>query len=312
LSDLHKVIIIGSGPAGYTAAIYCARARLNPLLFQGPQPGGQLTTTTLVENYPGFPDGVMGPELMESMRLQAENVGTRLISDLVSRVDFSSSPFKVWAGDTHHESEAVIIATGATAKTLGLPEEAALMGHGLSTCAVCDGFFFRGKKVVVVGGGDTAMEDALYLSRIADEVTVIHRRDTLRASKIAQDRAFSSPKIKFKWNRVVSAIHDPQMGKVTSVVLKSALNGEAETLDADGIFFAIGHTPNTAIFRGQLDMDSQGYIKVFNGTTATSVLGVFAAGDAVDFRYRQAVTAAGTGCMAAIDAERFLEHSGKR
>lgn len=304
------MIIIGSGPAGYTAAIYCARARLNPLLFQGPQPGGQLTTTTLVENYPGFPEGIMGPQLMEAMRQQAQNVGTEIIPEFVTRVDFSRSPFRIWAGETMHEASAVIIATGATARTLGLPEEPLLMGHGLSTCAVCDGFFFRNKKVVVVGGGDSAMEDALYLSRIANEVTVVHRRDTLRASKIMQDRAFSTPNIKFKWNRVLSAIQDPKIGKVTSVVLRSTLNGETETFPVDGVFVAIGHIPNTAIFRGQVEMEEQGYIKVYNGTTATSVPGVFAAGDAVDFRYRQAITAAGTGCMAAIDAERYLAHSG--
>lgn len=263
-----------------------------------------------MENYPGFAEGIEGPKLMEEMRRQAENVGAEILSEAVSRVDFSASPLKVWAGETLYETHTVIIATGASARTLGLPEEASLMGHGLSTCAVCDGFFFRGKNVVVVGGGDSAMEDALYLSRICKEVTVVHRRDTLRASRIMQERAFASEKIKFKWNRVVSAILDPQASKVTGVTLRSTKDGETEFLPADGVFLAIGHVPNSGIFRGQLEMDEQGYIKVFNGTTATSARGVFAAGDVVDFRYRQAVTAAGTGCMAAIDAERYLQHHG--
>jgi thioredoxin reductase (NADPH) len=303
----RKVIIIGSGPAGYTAAIYAARANLAPLLFTGVQAGGQLMLTTLVENYPGFVDGLMGPELMDNFRKQAERFGTEMIAEDVTAVDFSRRPFVVRAGAAAWEAHTVIIATGASAKLLGLEAEARLMGRGVSTCATCDGFFFKDQDIMVVGGGDSAMEEALYLARLGRSVTVVHRRDTLRASKIMQERAFKNPKIGFVWNSAVEDILDPAQGKVTAVRLRNLVTGERTERRVDGLFIAIGHQPNTAIFRGQVELLPNEYIKVKPGTTQTSVPGVFAAGDVQDFTYRQAVTAAGSGCMAALEAERYLE-----
>jgi thioredoxin reductase (NADPH) len=303
----RRVIIIGSGPAGYTAAIYAARANLAPLLFTGTQPGGQLMLTTLVENYPGFADGLMGPELMEAFRKQAERFGTEMIGEDVTAVDFTVRPFVVRAGDVEYRSHTVIVATGATARRLGLEAETKLMGRGVSTCATCDGFFFKDQDIMVVGGGDSAMEEALYLARLGRSVTVVHRRDTLRASKIMQERAFKHPKIRFIWNSVVEDILDPAQGRVTAVRLRHVVTGEVTEHRIDGLFVAIGHEPNTALFRGQLELLPNGYIKVEPGTTRTSVPGVFAAGDVQDFTYRQAVTAAGSGCMAALEAERYLE-----
>lgn len=305
-SEIRNVIIIGSGPAGYTAAIYNARALLKPLIFAGPEPGGQLTLTTDVENYPAFPEGILGPDLMEAMRKQAERFGAELIWDAVTKVDFSKYPFSLFVGDEEYLAKAVIIASGASAKLLGLESERKLMGHGVSTCAVCDGAFFRDKNVVVVGGGDTAMEDSTFLTKFANRVDVVHRRDELRASKIMQEKAFKNPKINFVWNTVVDKIHDPEKNNVTGVTLKNVKSGETIEREIDGVFIAIGHQPNTQIFRGQIDMDEVGYIKP-KKRTMTNVEGVFAAGDVVDYFYRQAITAAGMGCQAAIDAERWLE-----
>jgi thioredoxin reductase (NADPH) len=307
MATTHKVIIVGSGPAGYTAAIYAARANLSPILFTGVQAGGQLMLTTLVENYPGFVDGIDGPPLMETFQKQAERFGTQMIADDVTAVDFGRRPFRVTAGDVVMESHTVIIATGASAKLLGLPSESALMGRGVSTCATCDGFFFKDQAIMVVGGGDSALEEALYLSRLGRTVQVVHRRDTLRASKIMQERAFKNPKIDFVWNTVVEEVLDPGLGKVTGVRLRNLKTGGRWEAQVDGLFVAIGHDPNTAVFRGQVELHANGYIKVVPGTTQTSVPGVFAAGDVQDFTYRQAVTAAGTGCMAALEAERYLE-----
>ena len=303
----RKVIVIGSGPAGYTAAIYAARANLAPLLISGVQSGGQLMLTTLVENYPGFIDGIMGPELMETMRKQAERFGTDMAAEDVTSVDFSRRPFVVRTDDTAHAAQSVIIATGASAKLLGLPSERALMGRGVSTCATCDGFFFKDQDIMVVGGGDSAIEEALYLARLGRSVTVVHRRDTLRASKIMQDRAFANPKIAFLWNTVVEDITDAATGKVQAVRLRDVVTGRVWEQRIDGLFVAIGHEPNTHIFAGQLDLLPNGYVKVVPGTTRTSVPGVFAAGDVQDHVWRQAVTAAGTGCIAALEAERYLE-----
>jgi thioredoxin reductase (NADPH) len=303
----RKVIIVGSGPAGYTAAIYAARANLGPLMVSGLQAGGQLVLTTLVENFPGFVDGVMGPELMETMRKQAERFGTDMIAEDATAVDFSRRPFAVRVGETTYEAESVIVATGASARLLGVPGERELMGRGVSTCATCDGFFFKDQDIVVVGGGDSALEEALYLSRLGRQVRVVHRRDVLRASKIMQERARANPKIGFVWDSVVERIVDPARGKVSAVQLRNRKTGALSELPVDGLFVAIGHQPNTALFRGQLELLPNEYVKVASGTTQTSVPGVFAAGDVADFTWRQAVTAAGTGCMAALEAERFLE-----
>jgi len=304
---MRKVIIIGSGPAGYTAAIYAARANLAPLMLTGVQAGGQLTLTTLVENYPGFVDGVQGPELMEIMKKQAERFGTEMIAEDATAVDFKRQPFVVRAGAVSYESHTVISATGASAKLLGLDAESKLMGRGVSTCATCDGFFFKDQNIMVVGGGDSAMEEALFLSRLGRKVDVVHRRDNLRASKIMQERALKNPKIEFIWNSAVDGIADVDQGKVTGVRVKNLQTGALDERPVDGLFIAIGHQPNTQIFRGQVELLPNEYIKVVPGTTQTSVPGVFAAGDAQDHVYRQAVTAAATGCMAALEAERYLE-----
>jgi thioredoxin reductase (NADPH) len=309
VATTRKVIIIGSGPSGYTAAIYAARANLSPVMFTGIQAGGQLMLTTLVENYPGFVDGIDGPPLMETFQKQAERFGTEMIADDVTEVDFRSRPFKVTGGDVTMEAHTVIVATGASAKLLGLPNEAKLMGRGVSTCATCDGFFFKDQDIMVVGGGDSALEEALYLARLGRTVTVVHRRDTLRASKIMQERARANQKITFVWNSVVEEITDPAAGKVSAVTLRNLVTGERSERPVDGLFVAIGHEPNTAIFQGQIDLLPNGYVKVVPGTTQTSVPGVFAAGDVQDHVWRQAVTAAGTGCMAALEAERYLEAS---
>jgi thioredoxin reductase (NADPH) len=303
---VRDVVIIGSGPAGLTAALYSARADLSPLLIEGREAGGQLMLTTEVENFPGFPDGIMGPALMADMRKQAERFGTEILTTDVDRVDFTNgSPFAVEVGQDVYRTRSVIVSTGATARWLGLPNEQRLIGRGVSSCATCDGFFFRDKELVVVGGGDSAMEEATFLTKFASKVTVVHRRDELRASKIMQDRAFANPKIRFRWNAVVTDVLGDQT--VEGVRLEDPRTGEGSDLRTDGVFLAIGHDPTTSLFRGQVDLDGEGYILVDEPRTATSVAGVFAAGDVVDRIYRQAVTAAGMGCKAAIDAERWLE-----
>jgi thioredoxin reductase (NADPH) len=305
---IHNVIIIGSGPAGYTAALYNARADLQPVVFTGLQAGGQLTITTDVENYPGFPNGILGPEMMMLFREQAERFGTQVIEKHVSRVDFSERPFRVWVDEEEYQAKTIIVATGASAKWIGLPSEVTFGGFGVSACATCDGFFFRGKKVIVVGGGDTAMEEANYLTRHADKVTLVHRRDEFRATKIMQDRVLANPKIEVVWNAVVDDIlgQTEPAKRVTGVRLRDTVSGEKREMPIDGVFVAIGHKPNTELFKGILDMDDVGYLKVEPGSTRTNIPGVFAAGDVADSIYRQAVTAAGTGCMAAMDAEHFL------
>jgi thioredoxin reductase (NADPH) len=301
----RNVIIVGSGPAGLTAGIYTARADLRPLVIEGLGAGGQLMLTTDVENYPGFPDGIIGPELMERFRAQAERFGAEYLTMDVDRVDFSSRPFGVWAGGEEYRAQSVIVSTGASALMLGLASEQRLLGHGVSTCATCDGFFFRDQEIAVVGGGDSAMEEAIFLTKFATKVTVIHRREELRASKIMQDRAFANPKIEFLWNTVVDDVAGN--GKVESLALRDIETGSTSELKVNGIFVAIGHTPNTKIFEGQLELDANGYVVTYDGTMRTSVDGVFACGDVQDHVYRQAITAAGTGCMAAIEAERWLE-----
>jgi thioredoxin reductase (NADPH) len=305
----ERLVILGSGPAGYTAALYAARANLKPLLFEGMQPGGQLTITSEVENYPGFPEGILGPELMELMKKQAERFGTRFVAGEVTKVDLSKRPFRLWKDDEVTTADAVIVATGASAKWLEIPSEKKYQGRGVSACATCDGFFFRGVEVAVVGGGDTAMEEALFLTKYASKVHVLHRRDELRASKIMQERARKNPKIALELSSVIDEVLGD--GKaVTGVRLKSTKDGKLRDLPVKGVFMGIGHEPNTRIFKGQLEMNDVGYLKVKAPSTATSVPGVFAAGDVSDPSYRQAVSAAGSGCTAAIDAERFLgEHA---
>jgi thioredoxin reductase (NADPH) len=307
MSELHDVVIIGSGPAGYTAAIYSARANLKPILFQGMQPGGQLTITTDVENFPGYPDGILGPEMMEDLRKQAERFGTDIRFDEVVEVDFSKRPFTLKSQFGEVQAQAVIISTGATAKLIGLEAETRLMGHGVSACATCDAAFFPDKEVVVVGGGDSAMEEANYLTRFASKVTVVHRREGLRASKIMVDRAKANQKIEWALNNVVEDIHAGEDGKVNAVTLKSTTDDSTQMFECEGLFVAIGHSPNTKIFKDKIELDGKGYVVVTPGGTQTSVEGVFACGDVMDATYRQAVTAAGTGCMAAIDSERWLE-----
>ena len=306
MNEVRELVIVGSGPAGLTAALYAARADLRPVVIEGAEAGGQLMLTTDVENYPGFPDGILGPELMMKFREQAERFGAEFVTADVDRVDLSASPFGTWVGSTEYRSEALIISTGASARMLGLPSEARLLGHGVSTCATCDGFFFREKDIAVVGGGDSAFEEALFLTKFASQVTVIHRRDELRASKIMQDRAFANPKIDFKWNSVVTDVGGD--GTVDVVHLRDTRTDDTSELDVGGLFVAIGHDPNTKLFDGQVDVDENGYVVLPHaGSTLTSVEGVFAAGDVADHVFRQAVTAAGTGCMAAIEAERWIE-----
>jgi thioredoxin reductase (NADPH) len=309
----HKVIIIGSGPAGFTAALYTARANLNPVIFEGMQPGGQLTITTDVENYPGFEEAIMGPELMDVMRKQALRFGAKSYYKEITEVDFSKSPFVLKSGGEVYTADSVIVSTGASARLLNLQSEKHFMGYGVSACATCDGFFFRNQKVLVVGGGDTAMEEATYLTKFASEVTVIHRREGFRASKVMIERAEKNPKIKFELNAVIKeVVGTEEAGKklVTGAILESTVDGSQKEIEADGIFIAIGHKPNTDLFKGQLDMYENGYLKVKAGSTYTNIAGVFAAGDVADHTYRQAVTAAGSGCMAAIDAQRWLEEQG--
>ena len=303
---MRNVIIIGSGPAGLTAALYAARANLKPLVIEGIESGGQLMLTTAVENFPGFRDGIMGPELMAEMRAQAERFGAEIVAGDVTSVELGSPPFAVRVGEEGHETRSLIVSTGASARLLGLPSERALMGHGVSTCATCDGYFFRDKPIAVVGGGDSAMEEAIFLTKFASQVTVLHRRNQLRASKIMQDKAFANPKIAFEWNTELVEVKGVDKGVVTGALVRNRETDATRELAVDGVFIAIGHTPNTRLFEGQVDLDANGYIVAGNGTR-TSVPGVFACGDVQDHVYRQAITAAGTGCMAAIDAERYLE-----
>jgi thioredoxin reductase (NADPH) len=306
MSSAKQVVIVGSGPAGLTAALYAARANLHPLVIEGFEAGGQLMLTSLVENWPGYRDGILGPSLMEEMRAQALRFGSEIIQGHVSRVDLSTRPFLIQTDEADFHADALIIATGASARWIGLPSERDLVGRGVSSCATCDGAFFKNRPIAVVGGGDTAMEEALFLTRFASQVTLVHRRDKLRASKIMQDKALAHPKIRFAWNSEVTDIMDPAKGEVTGVVLRNVITTEPSEIAVDGVFVAIGHSPNTGLFKGQLEMTPTGYIVTHAGTR-TSVPGVFAAGDVQDHIYRQAVTAAGSGCMAAIDAEKYLE-----
>jgi len=305
VDEVRNLIIIGSGPAGYTAAVYAARANLKPLVIEGVQSGGALMTTTEVENFPGFPDGVMGPELMDNMRKQAERFGAEFLTDDVTRVELTGEIKTAWVGETPYRAQAVVLATGSAWRPLGVPGEQELLGHGVSSCATCDGFFFRGQHIAVVGGGDSAMEEATFLTRFAESVTIIHRRDQFRASKIMADRALANPKIRVEWNTVVDEILGAD-GKVCGVRVRDVRTGEPRTLDVTGVFIAIGHDPRSELFRGQVDLDESGYVMVDAPSTRTSLTGVFAAGDLVDHTYRQAITAAGTGCAAALDAERYI------
>jgi thioredoxin reductase (NADPH) len=305
---MRNMVIIGSGPAGLTAAIYAARANLQPLLIEGKEPGGQLTLTTLVENYPGFADGIMGPDLMDAMRKQSQRFGAEVVSSYVHAVKLKEHPFRVYYGDQEVLTKTVVISTGSSAKLIGLETELQLMGHGVSTCATCDGFFYRGKEIAVVGGGDSAMEEATFLTKFATKVSVIHRREVLRASKIMQDRALKNPKIQFVLNTVVEEVLGSKENGVEALKLRNVKTRDSFQLKVDGLFIAIGHNPNTEIFKGQIDLDAQGYIKTQPDSTRTNIPGVFACGDVQDPVFRQAVTAAGSGCMAAIEAERWLEH----
>jgi len=305
---MRNMVIVGSGPAGLTAAVYAARANLQPLLIEGKEPGGQLTLTTLVENYPGFPDGIMGPDLMDAMRKQAQRFGAELVNGHVHAVKLKEHPFRVHHGDQEVLTKTLVISTGSSAKLIGLDTELQLMGHGVSTCATCDGFFYRGKEIAVVGGGDSAMEEATFLTKFATKVSVIHRRDVLRASKIMQDRAFKNPKIEFVFNTVVEEVVGTKETGVAALKLRNVKTRDLSELKIDGLFVAIGHNPNTEIFRGQIDLDEKGYIKTQPDSTRTNVPGVFACGDVQDPVFRQAITAAGSGCMAAMEAERWLEH----
>ena len=307
LNGKYKVVIMGSGPAGLTAALYTARANLEPVVFEGLEAGGQLTLTTDVENYPGFPDGIMGPDLMNSMRQQALRFGAKSVMAEITSVDFSTRPFKITTGDTVLETDTFIISSGASARMLGLESEKLLLGYGVSTCATCDGFFFKDKELLVVGGGDSAVEEAIFLTKFASKVSIVHRRDKLRASKIIQDRAFRNEKLGFIWDSEVEEILGSKESGVTGAKLKNTKTGEVTVKEAQGLFIAIGHNPNTELFKGQLDMNEVGYIITKSGSTETNVPGVFAAGDVQDQIYRQAVTAAGSGCMSAMDAEKFLE-----
>ena len=303
---MRNVVIIGSGPAGSTAAIYAARANLEPLLIEGAEPGGQLTLTTMVENYPGFPEGIMGPQLMEDMKKQADRFGAEIMSGYVDRVELRESPFKVFVGEQEFEGKTVIISTGSSANLLGVDNERRLMGHGVSTCATCDGFFFREKKIAVVGGGDSAMEEATFLTKFATDVALIHRRDEFRASKIMQDRALANPKINVHYNTIVQDVLGDEA--VSGIKVQDVKENTTLELELDGVFIAIGHNPNTGIFEGQIDLDKKGYILTKRDSTATNVPGVYACGDVQDPVFKQAVTAAGSGCMAALEAEKFLEH----
>jgi thioredoxin reductase (NADPH) len=305
MDDVRNVIIVGSGPAGYTAAVYAARANLKPLVIEGVQSGGALMTTTEVENFPGFPDAVLGPDLMDNMRKQAERFGAELLTDDVTSVELAGDVKTVWVGQTAYRAKAVILATGSAWRPLHVPGEQALLGHGVSSCATCDGFFFRNQNIVVVGGGDSAMEEASFLTRFAETVTIIHRRHEFRASKIMADRALANPKIKVEWNSVVTEIHEDD-GKVGGITVKDVVSGGERKLDVTGVFVAIGHDPRSELLTGQIDMDDEGYVLVDAPGTRTNLPGVFAAGDVVDHVYRQAITAAGTGCAAALDAERYV------